>query len=44
MLLVTAKAPTLEEAYDKAYADVAKIKSDHLFYRTDIGKKDMEAL
>lgn len=44
VLLVTAKAPTLEEAYDKAYADVAKIKSDHLFYRTDIGKKDMEAL
>lgn len=41
VLLVMAKAPTLEEAYEKAYSDVHKIKSDSLFYRTDIGKKDM---
>lgn len=41
VLLVMAKAPTLEEAYEKAYADVHKIKSDSLFYRTDIGKKGM---
>lgn len=41
VLLVTAKAPTLEEAYRKAYADVARIRCDALFYRSDIGKKDM---
>lgn len=41
VLLVMAKAPTLEEAYEKAYRDVAKIKCDSMFYRTDIGKKDM---
>lgn len=41
VLLVMSKAPTLEEAYEKAYADVAKIACDHLFYRHDIGKKDM---
>lgn len=41
VLLVTAKAKTLEEAYEKAYQDVAKIKCDALFYRHDIGKKDM---
>lgn len=39
VLLVMAKAPTLEEAYEKAYADVQKIKCESLFYRTDIGKK-----
>lgn len=41
VLLVMAKAPTLEEAYEKAYRDVAKINCDSMFYRTDIGKKDM---
>lgn len=41
VLLVMAKAPTLQEAYEQAYRDVAKIKCGHLFYRTDIGKKDM---
>jgi len=41
VLLVMAKAPTLQEAYEKAYADVAKISCDALFYRHDIGKKDM---
>lgn len=41
VLLVSAKASTLEEAYDKAYADVEKIKCKELFYRHDIGKKDM---
>lgn len=43
VLIVVAKAATLEEAYEKAYADVKKIKSDSLFYRNDIGKKDMVA-
>lgn len=41
VLLVMAKAETLEKAYQQAYADVDKIKCDALFYRTDIGKKDM---
>ncbi|MEG0329064.1 MAG: phosphoribosylamine--glycine ligase [Longicatena sp.] len=41
VLIVVASGDTLEEAYDKAYADVRKIKCDKLFYRHDIGKKDM---
>ena len=42
VLLVMAKGNTLEEAYDKVYKDVHKIDCDKLFYRSDIGKKDME--
>ena len=42
MLLVSAKADTLEEAYRLAYQDVANIQCDALFYRHDIGKKDMQ--
>lgn len=41
VLILVASADTIEEAYDKAYADVHKIKCDKLFYRNDIGKKDM---
>lgn len=41
VLIVVASADTIEEAYEKAYADVKKIKCDKLFYRNDIGKKDM---
>ena len=41
VLCVTATGKTLEEAYDNAYADVHKIHCDKLFYRNDIGKKDM---
>lgn len=41
-LLVMAKKPTLQEAYEAAYASVKKIQCDKLFYRNDIGKKDME--
>lgn len=41
VVTVVASAPTLAEAYDKAYADVHKIQCDKLFYRNDIGKKDM---
>ncbi len=41
VLIVVASAKTIEEAYDKAYTDVKKIKCDKLFYRNDIGKKDM---
>lgn len=42
VLTVMAKGKTLQEAYEKAYADVHKIQCDKLFYRNDIGKKDME--
>lgn len=35
-------ADTLEEAMEKTYNDVKKIRSDALFYRTDIGRKDLE--
>lgn len=41
VLLLTEEGATLEEAYDKAYTEIKKIKSDSLFYRSDIGKKDM---
>ena len=41
VLFVCAAADTLEEAYEKAYADVHRIHCDKLFYRNDIGKKDM---
>lgn len=41
VLCVCAVADTLEEAYEKAYADVHRIHCDKLFYRNDIGKKDM---
>lgn len=41
VLIVVSKEDTLQEAYDKAYADVEKITCDKLFYRHDIGKKDM---
>lgn len=41
VLIVVASADTIEDAYAQAYADVHKIKCDKLFYRNDIGKKDM---
>ena len=41
VLLLTEAGDTLEEAYNKAYEQIKKIKSDSLFYRSDIGKKDM---
>ena len=42
VLTITASAPTLKEAYAKAYEDVRKVRCDKLFYRNDIGKKDMQ--
>jgi len=39
VLGVTAVAPTLQEAIDKAYADVRKIHFDGVYYRSDIGVK-----
>ncbi len=41
VLIVLGHAPTLREAYQRAYDNVAKIKCDALFYRHDIGKKDL---
>ena len=36
VMMCVAKAPTLAEARDKAYASVAEIRCDNLFYRKDI--------
>lgn len=41
VLIVVSKEETLQKAYDKAYADIEKVRCDKLFYRHDIGKKDM---
>lgn len=41
VLIIVAQAPTVEDAYAKAYAEVAKVRCDCLFHRNDIGKKDM---
>ncbi len=41
VMIVVAKEDTLEAAYEKAYAEIKKISCDKLFYRNDIGKKDM---
>lgn len=42
VLMVTNMADTLEEAFEKTYADVERIQCDELFYRHDIGRKDMD--
>lgn len=39
VMIVVCQAPTLREAQQKAAAEVAKIKCDNLFHRTDIGDK-----
>ena len=39
VMIVVASAPTLQEAQMKAREDIAKIKCDNLFHRTDIGNK-----
>ncbi|MBQ9138196.1 MAG: phosphoribosylamine--glycine ligase [Alistipes sp.] len=39
VMIVVCKAATLKEAHAKANAEVAKIKCDNLFHRTDIGHK-----
>ena len=39
VLMVTAQAPTLLQAQQKAYAAVNKIHCDSLFWRTDIGQR-----
>ena len=42
VMIVVCQAPTLREAQQKAAAEVAKIKCDNLFHRTDIGDKATE--
>lgn len=42
VLIIVAQAPTLEDAYAKAYAEVDKVSCACLFHRNDIGKKDMQ--
>ena len=39
VMIAVAKAPSLPEALEKANAEVAKIKCDNLFHRSDIGRK-----
>ena len=39
VMIVVCQAPTLREAQQKATTEVAKIKCDNLFHRTDIGDK-----
>lgn len=41
VLIVVGKGNNLEEAKQNAYKDVEKIKCDKLFYRKDIGAKDL---
>ena len=41
VLIVVGEGNTLQEAKEKAYADIEKIKCDKLFYRKDIGVKDL---
>lgn len=41
VLMAVSLADDLPAAFEKTYADVKKIRSNALFYRTDIGKKDM---
>ena len=43
VLGVTQTADNLKEAIDKAYKDVAKIKFEKAHFRTDIGKRALEA-
>ncbi len=42
VLMITTLADTLEEAFKQTYAQVEKVESTDLFYRHDIGRKDME--
>ena len=37
VMMCVAKAPTLAEARDAAYADIARIRCGNLFFRKDIG-------
>ncbi|WP_203364338.1 phosphoribosylamine--glycine ligase [Bacillus sp. REN10] len=39
VLLVTGKAPTIQQAQQKAYDQISAIEKDHFFYRNDIGNR-----
>lgn len=41
VLCVVNFGDTLQEAYDRTYRDVGKIRSEELFHRKDIGKKEL---
>ena len=43
VLGVTATAPTLKQAIDKAYANVEQVRFDNAYYRHDIGARALEA-
>ena len=42
VLMLVNLADTLEEAMEKTYANLKHVKSDALFYRNDIGRKDLD--
>ncbi len=42
VLMLVSLADTLEEAMAKTYGELPKIHCDKLFYRTDIGRKDLD--
>lgn len=42
VLMAVSLADTLPQAMDHTYDEIRKIKSDALFYRNDIGRKDLE--
>ncbi|MBQ7384368.1 MAG: phosphoribosylamine--glycine ligase [Clostridia bacterium] len=43
VLGVTATAPSLKEAIDKAYANVPKVNFENAYYRRDIGQRALKA-
>lgn len=42
VLMIVNLADSLEEAYEQTYSDITQVQSDALFYRRDIGRKDMD--
>ena len=44
VLLLAAEANNLSEAYEKVYSEIKKIKSEALFYRSDIGHRAIEGV
>ena len=42
VLMVVTLEPTLKEAFEHTYNEIKKIHCDKLFFRTDIGRKDMD--
>lgn len=44
VLFISAEAPTLKEAKDKAYQLVCKVQRKGLFHRSDIGDRELKAM